>query len=726
MSFLAPLFLLGAVAVVGPILLHLIRRTTRRRVPFSSLMFLGPTPPRVRRRSRLEHVFLLLLRCLVLGLLALAFARPLFQHARPIASVRSPSRSVVVLVDRSASMRRENLWAQAQEAVRNVLNDLPAADEAALCTFDRHVQPVVSFLQWNGRPASERVEQCLAPLRALGPGWAATDLGHALVGAAELLEETGAGLDANTPAAKQIVVVSDFAGGSRLAGLQGYEWPEGVEVVLRPVQVKRSTNAGLQPLSESDDDSGREPGSQGPRVRVSNVSESTRENFRVGWVRTGQSALPEAGVEVYVPAGASRVVALPEPSSGQAPSRLVLQGDDQEFDNTAYIVTAPPERLTIVYVGRESAGDPAEPFFYLERALQRTRRQELDLVLVPAAAVQATNRLEEAALVIVADVLSGAALERVRQLVVGGRTALFLLKTPAIALTLNSWPELGQVTCEEGQSAGYVLLAQIDFQHPLFLPFAEARYSDFTKIHFWKHRHLAVDRLPGARVLAAFENGAPALVEFRVGRGTLLVLTSGWHPVDSQLALSTKFVPLLYSLLQQSAGLKAEPSRFSVGDDVLLSVRFGSGPVRVVRPDGVGVDVVDPFRFAQTDLPGVYTASGAGWTQTFAVNLPWEESRTTPLPAEELEQLGVPLQAGRLSTAAVPRGQPAQMQAAEVESRQKLWRWLIVAALGVIFMETWLAGRLSRVGLDAAADVPAARETIRGQTRQQRQDRGQI
>jgi len=79
MSFLAPLFLLGAAAIALPVIFHLIRRTTRERTPFSSLMFLNPSPPRLTRRSRLEHLLLLALRCLVLLLLAAGFARPFFR-----------------------------------------------------------------------------------------------------------------------------------------------------------------------------------------------------------------------------------------------------------------------------------------------------------------------------------------------------------------------------------------------------------------------------------------------------------------------------------------------------------------------------------------------------------------------------------------------------------------------------------------------------------------------
>jgi len=37
-----------------------------------------------------------------------------------------------------------------------------------------------------------------------------------------------------------------------------------------------------------------------------------------------------------------------------------------------------------------------------------------------------------------------------------------------------------------------------------------------------------------------------------------------------------------------------------------------------------------------------------------------------------------------------------QAQAVEIENQQKLWRWLLVAALGVLLLETLFAGKLSR------------------------------
>src|SRR5947199_3002949 len=113
MSFLAPLFLFGALAVALPVIFHLIRRTSREKTLFSSLMFLQPTPPRVTRRSRLENIWLLILRCLVILLLAAGFARPFIQTPTAPDPNSGQGSRIVILLDTSASMRREGLWADA-------------------------------------------------------------------------------------------------------------------------------------------------------------------------------------------------------------------------------------------------------------------------------------------------------------------------------------------------------------------------------------------------------------------------------------------------------------------------------------------------------------------------------------------------------------------------------------------------------------------------------------
>ena len=79
----------------------------------------------------------------------------------------------------------------------------------------------------------------------------------------------------------------------------------------------------------------------------------------------------------------------------------------------------------------------------------------------------------------------------------------------------------------------------------------------------------------------------------------------------------------------------------------------------------------------------------------FGVNLAPEESKTGPIPVEELQRLGLPLKVP-VADQARQLEQKKKLQNVELEARQKLWRWLIVAAVVVLMVETWLAGRLTR------------------------------
>src|SRR6185503_16831354 len=173
MSFLAPLFLLGAAALALPILFHLIRRSSREKITFSSLMFLQQTPPRLTRKSRLEHILLLLLRCLVLCLLALGFARPFIKKAISDDTSSAGAKKIVVLVDTSASMRRANLWAEARDKVESLLRKTSSMDQVALFTFDRELNSLVTFEQWNAAPSGERVTLATGRLKETSPGWSA-------------------------------------------------------------------------------------------------------------------------------------------------------------------------------------------------------------------------------------------------------------------------------------------------------------------------------------------------------------------------------------------------------------------------------------------------------------------------------------------------------------------------------------------------------------------------
>lgn len=691
MSFLTPLFLFGAAAVALPIVFHLLRRSARERVPFSSLLFLSPSPPTITRRSRIEHIFLLLVRCLVLLLLAAGFARPFLSGKGGVAPEAAQASQFVVLVDRSASMRREGLWNAALARTERVLRNLGPADEAAVLAFDRHTETVVTFEQWAAATPSERAAVAVGQLRNLTPTWAGTHLGPALTMAAETIE---ANSQEKEFASRRIILISDLQEGSHLEGLQGYHWPPGVELVLEGVQTDRVTNAGLQLVTESDSlQSGPQTGF---RVRVSNAADSRREQFEIVW---NAASGGEERVETYVPPGQSRTISVQLPNTGGSIEQLRLSGDEHSFDNLLFHVPTKPEQIKVVYLGPDNEVDPNEPLYYLKRAFQDTRRQSIVVSGHSGGSWAAPDVLSNASLVIIAAALSDdEQIDALRNYIDAGNTVLVLLKNRDMGNSIARLVNATQVPIEEAEGRRYAMLGEIRFEHPLFRPFTDPRYSDFTKIHFWKYRRMDMATLPGAEALARFDNGDPALIELRRGRGNILVLVSGWHPSDSQLALSSKFVPLLYSVLDQAGALKTHRLAYTVGDSVdITATNANSNSVTIRKPDGSEVQWgPQSGPFGDTLVPGIYTAVNGAVTQRFAVNIDPAESKTAPLAIEELERIGLAFPSEKpLSKPEIEQNR-RELLAVELEKQQQLWRWLIVAAMVMLLAETWMSARYSR------------------------------
>lgn len=695
MSLLAPLYIAGLVAVSLPIVFHLIRRTPRGQVPFSSLMFLTPSPPRITRRSRLNNILLLLLRGAVLSLLAFAFARPLLRSAESLEIGGGSSRRVAIVLDRSASMRRGDLWQQAVARCRQQLAGLAPTDQAVLIAFDDRVTTLLDWRSWQQTPPEQRLALAEAKLRDLAPSWGGTALGEAVVHAADMLLETAEGAtthDANAhDATREIFLVTDLQQGARLDALQAYAWPPGVTLDAQIVRTGSGTNAGLHLSGESlpaefaadaaELRSGKAAaGLDAIRCRVCNEPDARSEQFTLHW-HTAAGLVPDVEpLTVHVPAGASRVVRVARPTRAAQADRLVLSGDDYDFDNTLFLTPPHSEEVTVALFGSDPAEDTQGLRYFLERALVETPRRKVRLVAVAPdqpldPAVAQTTRLAVVAEPPPAD----QAEELRRYLAAGGKVLLPLVTADSAALQSLVGDLAPKVA--EADAGTFALLGEVDYRHPLFAPFADPRFSDFTKIHFWKHRVL---RLPVGddgqthawRVVARFDGGDPAIIEHTSGSGRLLVLASTWRPVDSQLALSSKFVPLLAALLDRPDA-NAERSQFDTAE-------FGA--------PAAGADTAEPGgrNGKLPPVPGIYELGG----RRIAVNIPADESLTARLGVEELEQRGAKLggEARRQTDVELRR----QLLVTELENRQKLWQWLIVAALVLVIAETALAGRISR------------------------------
>ncbi|MGE3312380.1 MAG: hypothetical protein AB7O66_20635, partial [Limisphaerales bacterium] len=358
----------------------------------------------------------------------------------------------------------------------------------------------------------------------------------------------------------------------------------------------------------------------------------------------------------------------------------------------------PPEpvRLPIVFVGEDSKEDSKEPLFFLRRALPSTPSLAVDLTVASPAAPAPAGILEQAALIVATGTLDAPAADALQTRIRAGGTLLFAPRRAADLATLARLLGVPEIASEERKPDTYALLGDLDFRHPLLTAFADPRFSDFTRIHFWKYRRIDAAALPESRVIARFDSGDPAWIEVPVEKGRILVFTSGWHPDDSQLALSTKFVPLLFSLIESSGAALRPSTQLQLVD---APVRLpeapgapGTEPLRVRAPGGETIALpLGATQFTATTTPGIYEITGGGPTRRIAVNLDPSESLTAPRNPDDLERVGAPV-ADMAPKPEVPPVRAAQLAAAEAEGRQKLWRWFLLATLIVLLTETAVAG----------------------------------
>lgn len=670
MNWLFPLYLAGAAAILAPILLHLRRRPPQDRVEFSSLLFLDAQTPVPVSKRRLENWLLLMLRCLSLILLALMFARPFLRSESATSS--SSNRATLILIDRSASMRRDDLWKRAVAETNRTAQSAKITDRVALAVFDQKITPLWSFEQ-DRTAAPSRVAEISTRLVTETPSWSATRLDRALIDAIALFGSSTASLQ------KRILLVTDLQEGTHLDALRSIAWPSDLRLQVLRLDPATTDNLSLA-LAASEKDGSKEALI---RLRLSNTRDSTLRDFKIAW----QNAPNSDAIATQIPPGASRIFTAP-PNATQA-TTLVLSGDKNDFDNRIFIAPPQPRVVRIHFLGDDATRqEAAAPLYYLARALQPTATLSPELTASLSLPAQSPDVLFVSGSTPTVETHT-----RLHGFLQQGGFLIHAVTSPDDTAFLRTLTGNKDLTIAEDRSDDYRMLAEINTRHPLLKPFADPKLRDFTKIRFWKHRIIqGLKTSSTLETLATFDNGLPAIVSARIGKGTLIILASGWHPSDSQLALSTKFVPLLYGWLA-AAGFSHDPAAtLLVGDSLPLDATQAH---TVIDPEGKSHSLKAGESFITTQI-GLHQVQTGARHQIIAVNLPPDEGRVLPLDPQKLTDYGIQLAFAAETGSAPSASEQQRLSAIETEQRQHAWWWILVVLLTILLLETALAGRSRR------------------------------
>lgn len=702
-----PAYYAALAAIAVPIIIHFLFKARKQQIFFSSIEFILTSTVLKSSRIRFKELLLLLLRCAIVALVTLAFARPFLK--RDVSAFGFVGRTdLVVVLDDSYSMRyqegRRTRFEAAAKRATAVVSGCRSGDRVGLVLATR---PQTAALRLT--PNFSTVKRLLTKLT---PSFGTSVLARGLDRGVAMLKNS-------TADHKVVFVVSDFQEatwgyvGNVLAKL-----PADVKIKTAHVGRDEAPNVAVLDVRAT-----RDTYTPGDKVdmlaRVANYASDRPTEVKAILTVEGQ---PKAEKTLSLKPREVREVSC----RFTAPDLPVLTcqmrvepGDKLPVDDVFRCVLAAGRPLRVWCI-EEKVADVAyfRKTFYLETALNPAAG-DLKSVSPVRPEVRPRADLDRADL-FAADVLVLADLEGVSQSqadqvekFVQGGGGLIVFLGPSVEPSIYN-KELfkhgtGVIPARIvepvetlGRGQEYFHLDKIEMDHPLFSVFARPYSGDLTAPRFSGAFKVDVKPCPEAKVLAQYDNGLPAVVERRFGAGRCLLFTSTAGTKWTNLPKRMVYVALIHQMVKHVSPRRvAEQPRFMVGQEALVprDLLVEATGIVVKGPDGcereLPVKRDEPVAFGGTQEPGVYWVDALmGQSKRrvpvwqFSVALATVESDLTPTAPKRVAELSA-----RSATKAAAVEEAAQIEENEGELPPGVWRYLFIAALACMALELFIANR---------------------------------
>lgn len=581
-GLLAPLVLaalsLGAVAILA-------HRTGQKALPvrrIATLRFVPRDEVPVRQRRRLEDLLLLALRLLVLIALVLLFARPWLKVERAAPAGFDPSRPVLIVLDRSASMMAaadgRSALVRAQEAAQLLLTQLDAGTLVGLLSFDSVARVEAPGLVRDAAAVARALD-------AVEVGHGGSDLDAAFALAQQVL--AGEGIEEAS-----IIVLTDGTA-TRLPTPQP-QWPVGWTVEVHDVLPGAPVNRWIDEVSVV------------PAARLEagwNVKVLTRRSGEEPTAPAlrldlGDGVSVEADLEFERPLEVERSFSIPKLPEGGSPEAR-LDPDTITADDRAPIAFDIDRDIDVLLLSGEGGASPRDDeVYYLERAL-RPREGHTSRVTPRRRLAEEVRRIDggRGDVVVLANVSDPAPLADDLLAFVERGGGLLLAVGPQVLA--NRWNESLQdllpAPLSEVKNRGAGTFDQAPaglmsppMDRPELRVFRTGGASVFPRVRFGRVYAVTSRMAPGAEVWLRYSDGLPALLARSHGQGRVLLFTSSLDDDWTDLPLRSIYVPLVHQLVRGLAGA------LGGGDDRLVEAGTRA-MVEVPTLPGARAFLVDPL-----------------------------------------------------------------------------------------------------------------------------------
>lgn len=729
MTFLNLGALFGLATVAIPIVIHLLNKFQVREVTWAAMRFLRESIEKNQRRLRLEDILLLFMRCLLVALLILALARPIWHSNSRVSG--SHQVAAVIILDNSYSMGLTNgiqtSLQRAQAAAEQILMAFPTGSSSALFLAADNVRPVIAQPTYDFNLLRDRIRQAKLTDRA-------TDLSNALQLAITTLQKHAG------DESKEIYLITDG---------QANGWPALDQLEKQLADIQRQiavhvvlvgdaaeSNLGVTGLRL---ESGLTPIDQPLRcsVEVLNGSGTEARDVRVSLLVDDQPAGDEATLD-SIPPGTSRSVALFAKlrSEGYHTITAQIPHDRLPADDQRTVAVRAIREVRVLLVQGTQATTPSQADdFFVRNALVPVAPAEIGQYYIKTTSVSASQlsgiSLDEydAVFLLEVDQIEPSEVSTLASYVrQGGGLAIFpgpacnvdfynqtLARDGFLPATLGAY----KGNADSNQHDQFFTLQTKDYDHPITTLWNDPSAGTLATAHFYAYFPLTPtpwkapapeEPVPTGgqpRVVLHFaQDGDPVAVEHTWGSGRVILFASTATTAWNDLPVHQAFVPLIQRVLgslveRQDGGLNIRVGQiFSyvinndlLNKDVSVNVPGQTDPPRVSGQVTL-VNGLPTVQFGETDEAGAYRLSIGADPPTvlyFAAQPDPAESNLTPFSSAQLKSLGEVVDVVKWSPdiSLTPKLTSARVG-------KELWLPLLIAALIVATVETFLAQNFTK------------------------------
>ncbi|WP_417388402.1 BatA domain-containing protein [Gimesia sp.] len=716
-GFASPWLLMGLLAAGIPILIHLLHKRKFIETEWAAMKFLLAATRKYSRRVRFEQLLILLVRCLILLLLAVAFSRPYWSLQGAFFEASAPVHRILV-VDTSFSMRwqgEENpLFEQAREIARSIVSSSRQGDAFQLIQISSaSPQKLIS------RPSRQQA-YVLEEISKLQPTQEFGNAGQALQGALEFLGQ------AQELAQKEVIVISDFQaeswapqqteqGNSRIVSLME-ALSKKATLILKDVGATEESNLAIVDFNSK------------------SVFATLNQPVRLSVTLHNYGLLNQDAVNLQLYVDQQLVnqkqVDLPANSDTQAEFthqftrvgdhrlEVRLAEDRLPLDNHRWKVMPVKKEINVLLVnGRRSTEAMGRATDFLELALSPSLQEQPWQGIIKPHVINegelATTELSLYDAVVICDVALFTDHERdlLKHYVSRGGGLIFSLGEQVNVKNYNQTifqPEQGLLSLKlldrRGDARKHTTLFEFDplqYQHPVIEIFKGNPDAGLETTHIYEYFQTELPPDPGTRLILNYDTNDPAIIEGSIGRGKVVLITTSLDRLWGTWAIWPSFPPMVNELVLYVATGKWGSREALVGQplEILTQENQLTLTPQMVAPDQEKyplrsvLDSKDEARtitFSQTLLSGIYEldwGSAATENTLYAVNVTPQESNLNHIGPQV-----IPPQYFR-------RPEGAENQLAEIPEERStqagLAENLLLTVLALIVVEQLLLWRFS-------------------------------